>query len=790
MAIFNVTDEAGLIAAFNNANSGDTINVAAGEYTNGVAGNFIMSVLYDFGNPVTVNCAAGVIFHGNGKPRTLDLKGANVTWNGGEFRGGASNFQVDIRGDHIIFNGADVHGDSGGPLLANKGIGLIGKHNTISNCTIHDFGNIGIDGNGGYYNENKVIQQGEHRSSQDWYIYGNEIYNIHYNNFGFHEGAMKLVPWCRDIYIYANHVHDCDGQGIWLDRPEGQVVIYGNLVERVGGKSIFYEISDDTPGNLTYGCEIAKNKVYEGQKHGIFISSSSNTNVYANIVESWLPIVCHGMPREIDKIGGIPGTGTDWRLDNNYMHHNVLKNTTHRSHIAVYDYDDNVDPNATNNTFDTNYYSTGHDVIFNNNVYNITEATFALGISEGLNHITQTGLAGNDPTGLEGPFITTLPGAWTDAVTGVATLLVTFPFLYESGATPTVPVIDPPPDPNVEDPVVSIPNGDFDIYIFSDYSPYTDKDDLVSMSAALLTMGDRLKGIIVGCTPQTATTGTVYAYPGPLELYQGTHGAAVVLEGANVNLGPFDVWEAGSHGTRYNVALPSRNTIDDIIANIETSTNHIFLLNWGILTELAHLYKIILAEKPHLVDRMTIISHATDPTTLNNYSKDQFAGFYLKNLASAGTIRFIELGFAGKDTIDDRNAATGEMDPAVMDSAIGEWFKEKWIEASLSQPGRPDFSDYASYCVFIPELGYGYDGDFWMNVKYDGTSNLDLFCNNFNNKAKLYEIIEDAAVQAQGYNPLPPPPVDPDCPDVDLIQAKIDAIRLLLDDIETEISTP
>ena len=789
MAIFNVTDEAGLIAAFNNSNSGDTINVAAGTYVSGVAGNFAITKLYAFGNPLVVNCAAGVIFEGAGKPRTMDLRGSNITWNGGEFAGGGTNSQIGIRGDHIIVDGADVHGGNGA-LLSNTGIGLIGKHNTIRNCTIHDLGNIGIDGNGGYYNENKVIQRGEHRSSQDWYIYGNEIYNIHYNNWGFHEGAMKLVPWVRDVYVYANHIHDCDGQGIWFDRPEGAIVIYGNLIERVGGKSIFYEISDDLPGNLSYGCEIAANRVLEGLKHGIFLSASSNTNVYGNIVESWLPIVAHGMKREIDKVSGIPGTGTQWKLTDNTIHHNVLKNTEHRSHLAVYDYDDNTDADAVNNTFDTNYYSTGHDVIFNNNTYTITEATFALGISKGLNHITQTGLAGNDATGLEGPFVTTLPGAWTEGVTGITTLKTTFPFLYESGAIPTIPIIDPVPDPDPTDPIVSPPNGDVDMYIFSDYSAYTDADDFVAMSAALLTMGDRLKGVVVGCTPATQTPGTIYKYASPLAHYNGTHGVAVIQEGDNVNLGDFGVWQAGSHGTRYNVALPDATTIDEIIAEIEASTNHVYLLNWGILTELAHLIEKILSDptKVALLDRITIVSHATDPNTLNNYSKDKFAGFYLKNLASSGTIRFLELGFAGKK-IDDRNAATGEMNPEVMDSAIGEWFKEKWIETSLTQPGRPDFSDYATYVIFIPEMGFGWDEAFWTNVKFDGTTNLDLFCDNFHSKQLLYDIIEEAAVQAQGNGTPPPPPVDPDCADVDLIQAKIDAIRLLLDDIETHINS-
>lgn len=849
--IYNVTNVPELISASNNAIGGDTIRIQAGTYK--LDSPLVFDKFYTQDEPLRIVALEGSKFYVEGKPRTLDLKGEHIIWSGGEFWGGTNNV-VELRGDNIIFSFAEVHGGFG-TTKTNSGIGLIGFNNTIYGCKIHDFGNIGIDGNAGKRGDNYQILQGRYESSQNWHIYDNEIYNISYNVFGFHEGAMKIVPWARDVYVYSNHVHDCQGQGIWFDRPEGNIIIYGNLVERVEGKSIFYEISDDTTSNIPLTCDIVYNTIRSGEKHGIFVSASSHVNVYGNVVEAWLPIVVHGMPREIDKQGGVPGTGNMWKLEDNYVHHNVLKNTYHRSHLAVYDYESNTDSNANRNTFDNNYYVVGHQVIFNGKTWDITQPTFALGISKGLNHVTHEGIS-NDPNGLVGSMPNGLP--WSDQEIGISNLKLQYDFL-KSWSNPII--VDPKPNPptlslgvisetsiqvlwNNPDTVKSLytiylngvsvgtslgnsfiinglventsynievditisgetsdkalvigkttessigvdpvdPVGLPDIIVFTDYSEDTDPDDMVSMSALLLTAPDNIniKRIVVGCHQVGYDQNKTYKYVSPLDMYNKTHGLAFSQEKDNLgyNYAP-QIRLADTH--RLKIKRDSPNAGDNIKEIVEllksySPDNPIYFLNWGILTELAVLVEYIINDPnlKHLIDHFVIISHFTHNTSANNYFKDAEAAFYLKNLAGSNMLKFIELGPFGAELMDDRNAATGELSPDVMLSKIGKYFKEKWIEHSVSQPGRPDCSDFSSVWALYDRFGFG--KNFLERVKTNGQNNFDVCKTLWNQMAMpdlspkevMYKYIEDQAKKARSGIVIDNPVIDnPECPDCD-----------------------
>lgn len=861
--IYNVSNVPQLRDAVTMAQSGDEIRISAGTYDVGTPLTFASN--YSESNPLVITASPQAKFFSVGRPRTLDLRGTNIIWDGGEIYGG--NLEVvGILGDGITLRNADVHGGYD-VLKANRGIGLIGKNNTIHGCKIHDFGNIGIDGNGGRYNDIKVILQEDnphelYRSSQNWKIYDNDIYNIDTNAYGHHHGAMKLVPGVKDVYIWNNRI-DNTIMGIWLDRPEGNVVIYNNKLTNMTGKAIFYEISDDfrdpyTPPSYIFGCYILKNTVLNS-KHAIWVSGSSNATVIGNITEGELPSGGGNMPREFAKIGGVAGTGLMAHFQNNIFKNNVFKVTKSKVMLSVYDHLSKSDPNAGNNIVEGNYYVPGQ-IIFNNNIYDLTEPTFNFETSKGIaNHVSHQGIQ-HDPTGLVGPMITTLP--WTDEEMGIPALLAPFPFITQGGSNPIIDIEAPSKPSNVRllsagtttlhiawnsstdnigvigydvivDGVSSLtttnttatisnltPNTEYqieiiakdsannktisdmvvlktdqdiiitpppvntnkkDVIVFTDYSEGdTDPDDHVSMSAFLLTANDELyiRRMVVGCHQVGIDRNKTYQYDSPLELYNNTHGAA--FEQEKTNLGYTytpEVRLADTHRKRISRDNPSAGTNIKEIAEIlkqYSPTKPLYMLNWGIMTELAILVKYLM-ETPGLQDlknNLVIVSHYTHTPTANNYGKDPDAAAYLKNLAGSGMLKFIELGPSGSNLIDDRNASTGEMSPDVMLSKIGNYFKEKWIEPSTDQPGRPDFSDYSSAWCLFDKFGFGQT--FLSQAKTNGQNNFTLFetlwkamkTSTLTSKEVVYKFIEDQALKARngdtggGGN-------DPICPDCD-----------------------
>lgn len=340
---------------------------------------------------------------GKSLPFLLDLRGDHITWHGGEYIGGSQS-AIEIRGNHIEVGYAEIHGGKD-PAVHPCGIALIGSHHSIHHCEIYAFGNIGIDGNGGEVGEDKNILRLNHdqpyRSLQDWHIYCNYIHDIEVQNYGIHEGAMKLVPMVRGVYIYDNLIEDCQGQGIWLDRPEGDVLIFQNEIRNIEGKGIFYEISDEYEGS--FGVFIVRNRVTNTGKQPIWISASNHATVIGNYAQGTLPSGAGSMPREIGKQNGVPGTGRDMTLTNNHFAYNVFLPTASKNHLVVYDYSSQTDPNASDNTFSHNYYVTGQEATIQGRTFLVDLPAFSLGTSRSIARNSTTKGLQPDGQGQHGP---------------------------------------------------------------------------------------------------------------------------------------------------------------------------------------------------------------------------------------------------------------------------------------------------------------------------------------------------------------------------------------------------
>lgn len=423
--LFQADHPEGINSFLNQMTGGDTLRILPGTYT--LSAPVVVDKIFQ--SPVVIE-AYDTEWEGEDLEFLLDLKGECIEWSGGTFTGGKQTI-ISISGDHVDLGFATVRGDHPDGT-SPCGITLIGQNNSIHHCDISRTSNIGIDGNGGEIAPNRTIirlnSDSPFRSVQNWHIYANHIHQIGVTNYGIHEGAMKLVPMVRGIYIYDNLIEDCEGQGIWLDRPEGDVLIYGNRLSRIKGKGIFYEISDEYPG--TFGVYIIRNRLTEIGKQPIWIAASDHAKVIGNYASGELPSGAGAMPREINRVDGQPGTGRMMTLTDNSFSHNVFKPTAARNHLAIYDFHTRSDSAAGRNSFFNNYYITGHEAVIRGRSITISTPGFALSNSRSIaRSSSHTGLA-MDPRGQQGPD----PGDFyfSSEESGIDQLLSNFPEVLQN----------------------------------------------------------------------------------------------------------------------------------------------------------------------------------------------------------------------------------------------------------------------------------------------------------------------------------------------------------------------
>lgn len=224
----------------------------------------------------------------------------------------------------------------------------------VENCEISWAGNVGLDANNG------SVSQGTQRN---YFLFRNNIvHNNNYRNFyyAWHSGGFKMIPGMFHVVVDTNEFYENHGPNIWFDHPMGENVVEGNKVTGHTdptklGQGIFYEVSENLLGS--WGCVIRNNLVLKTHRQGIYISASQEVEVYNNnVLESWTPMVAHGMPRsDTNKTPPIV-----YSLRNNNIYNNIFENilgATGSYGVIYTGNDDNGDPSI-NNFLDNNFYHT------------------------------------------------------------------------------------------------------------------------------------------------------------------------------------------------------------------------------------------------------------------------------------------------------------------------------------------------------------------------------------------------------------------------------------------------
>ena len=745
----------GLNNALKNAKGGDELELSPGNYK----GDIILDKRYNSEVIVNLN---NVQIEGTG-PYTLDLKGANIKVNIEDsqiLKGNSAG--IAQRGDNIKLLGKNT-------LITdnNFGLTLLGANHITKGLRFQSQVTGGINGNNLKLDPIKrTVSQGFNWGpSNNWRITECSFYDISPFDPGNAGGGIRLIPHVKDVMVDNCHFDNIDGNALWTDHAQDGIEWYYNTFRKVTGKQMFLEICDPNMKDLRgFIARIAGNVSLDGnERHGVAIMASAGLNaqnnieIFANNLNGW-PIVCAGMPRDFyrrfDHKDNSTWENIDARLEHIEITENVLEAST-KNHIMLYN---GVGSGPIN--INGNYYVTGNESEFRGKKEIVGNAKFSINNGKFLHGVDHEGINVIDKNGFEGPKPSEFP--FKDAYKRIPVGRTNENLDGNIVVIPD-PIIDiPDPDPVIVDPPQSndIPN----VWIVSDYSSITDKDDHCAMSFALLCATDRykIKGITVGAHPLAEDRN-------PLELYNDTHGKALKDEQGI----DYPVYLADNWGNRFKNNIIYGDSVAALIDEIgkHTKENPLYILNWGPMTEIAVMvHELIAIDSPYL-DNFVIVSHFTQKSTDNNYRKDKEATEYLKEKALS-VIDFIELDRAGADKIDDKTFP--KISDSVLNSKIGKYFGEKW------QNNKPDFSDGATLiAVAFNELGFG--KTFLEQAVKNGDSNLALFNGIFGDqKGKLYKIIEQAAKDSIEGVVVIPDPVIIDPPEKSEAQTLIEEIEVRL----------
>jgi parallel beta-helix repeat protein len=210
-------------------------------------------------------------------------------------------------------------------VALNHGVG-ISHHDSarILRNYVHHNGQVGL---GGYQSAGAIVS----RNEIAWNAIGGFA--------GWEAGGAKYSV-TTDLTLRNNFVHHNKHHGLWTNGDNTATVIEGNTVFSNRGDGIFHEEA--------YDAIIRDNYIARNGGHGIYISSSSNVEVYGNTLDSNRTT---GVQLFIDG-----ATGYD--LANNFVHDNLFKmrdGTYNGLHTARVD-DPTVYSISKNNRFADNVY--------------------------------------------------------------------------------------------------------------------------------------------------------------------------------------------------------------------------------------------------------------------------------------------------------------------------------------------------------------------------------------------------------------------------------------------------
>ncbi len=197
-------------------------------------------------------------------------------------------------------------------LYLNHGMGIrVADGMVVSDCKIHDNGQLGLGGNG-----DGIL------------IKNNEIYRNNYAGYDFswEAGGAKIASYATHVTFDGNYVHDNGGPGLHADIGCNYITFENNHTARNVGSGIHYELS-------YHG--VIKNNVIEDDGFspqgksfwyggGILVSNSSDVEVYGNTVTDCM----NGIGGTETNRGVDQRTGLPYKLQNLYVHNNIITQQT------------------------------------------------------------------------------------------------------------------------------------------------------------------------------------------------------------------------------------------------------------------------------------------------------------------------------------------------------------------------------------------------------------------------------------------------------------------------------
>lgn len=188
---------------------------------------------------------------------------------------------------------------------------LKGNHNVMENCEANwsDGGGISVKGDSHAIISCKFNHNGRTGMGASL-ARGLRVINCEtsYNNYRlwsafWHAGGCKFIPYCHDMIVRGHTAaYNYASPGIWFDGWQSNVTIEDCVAHHNGGPGIMYEI-----GNRG----VIKNNIsYENKQRGIYVSNSTYTGIYHNLVyrNGMSGIAVVGVNR---KDGGLFGRGPE-----------------------------------------------------------------------------------------------------------------------------------------------------------------------------------------------------------------------------------------------------------------------------------------------------------------------------------------------------------------------------------------------------------------------------------------------------------------------------------------------
>ncbi|MCG8701953.1 MAG: DUF1593 domain-containing protein, partial [Bacteroidales bacterium] len=282
------------------------------------------------------------------------------------------------------------------------------------------------------------------------------------------------------------------------------------------------------------------------------------------------------------------------------------------------------------------------------------------------------------------------------------------------------------------------------IWVVSDYSPSTDKDDQVVMNVLLLWANEfRIEGLAPGSHKRNIATAG-------LNLFKKQHIAGYKKDYPNLSkcysnfptpaeLEAVTYKSSTSDGKGYRV-INNLNDFPSVKAMIEaarrgSAADPLYVLLWGPQGEGATAADWLLRNEPATLKKMVFVAHASRPANKYNCQQDATACKKLHDWASQGKLEFVECGDSGQKGIHKH---TGGNKLSASVQKVSFWVNHKW------NGGYPDWSDRASFVCLLPQFGVNF-----KSLKSNGADNTGYLTNVYkNNRNAMYKLIEERANKA------------------------------------------